>query len=52
MNCISCGQSLKDVAAIHEKSGHNIQCTLRHDIVPDENLCEDCIDDILEDMSS
>ena len=50
--CTGCGSSIDEVEAEHEKTGHNIQCELRHDLVPDDTLCEDCIDDVLEDMSS
>lgn len=49
-NCSGCGQNKEKVAIEHEKYGHNIICSLRYDLVQDETLCEDCIDDILENM--
>lgn len=49
-NCSGCGQNIEEVAELHEKYGHNVQCVLRYDIVHDDTLCEDCIDDILENI--
>lgn len=50
--CSSCGQNKQEVADYHEQHGHNIECSMRHDLVQDDTLCEDCIDAILEDLFS
>ena len=48
--CSSCGQDIDFVSEQHENWGHNISCEYRYDLVQDDSLCEDCIDDILENM--
>lgn len=48
--CRSCKQNIELVAEHHEEHGHNIYCEWRLDLVQDDTLCEDCKDDILEDL--
>jgi hypothetical protein len=51
--CRYCRQDINDVLDKHEKYGHAINHEYRYEFVPhDEFLCEDCRDDILEDMIS
>lgn len=48
--CSACGQSIKEVAELHEENGHEIEHDMRYDLVQDDTLCEDCIDGILDDL--
>ena len=49
-NCRACNQNIEQVAEYHEIHGHNISHEYRRDLVTDDSLCEDCIDDVLEDL--
>jgi len=48
--CSHCSQDIELVADEHEKHGHNINHGYRSDLIPDDTLCEDCKDDVLEDL--
>lgn len=48
-NCNGCGQDIEEVKEYHEVEGHNVNHEIRNELMFDD-LCEDCVDDILMDM--
>jgi len=50
--CWCCGQNKDAVEDKHEKSGHNINHEYRVELLDGFDCCEDCRDDILEDILS
>lgn len=47
--CSKCEQNIEEVRQIHEQEGHNVEHSMRGELMFDD-LCDDCIDDILIDM--
>lgn len=49
MLCKSCKQNVEEIKQAHDKNGHNIEHFMRGE-VGDDSICEDCVDDILENI--
>lgn len=47
--CSKCKQNIEEVHQPYEQEGHNVEHSMRGELMFDD-LCDDCIDDILIDM--